>query len=70
MNTSRSLADYVHGLRAEALPADARKAALCCVLDLMTAAAAGFRDPGVKAVRRMVLGQYGSGPAEIWFTGI
>lgn len=69
MSTSRLLAQYVCGLNANELRSESRDAALRCVLDLLTAAAAGFREPVAQAVRRTVRSQYGSGSSAIWFTG-
>ncbi len=69
MRTSRLLAQYVCGLRADELRPESRDAALRCILDLLTAAAAGMREPVARAVRRTVRSQYGSGAAAIWFTG-
>lgn len=69
MSTSRLLAQYVCALRADELRSESRDAAVRCVLDLLTAAAAGFREPVARAVRRTVRSQYGSGSAAIWFTG-
>jgi 2-methylcitrate dehydratase PrpD len=69
MSTSRLLAQHVCSLNADELRPESRDAAYRCVLDLLTAAAAGFREPVAHAVRRTVRSQYGSGPSAIWFTG-
>ena len=69
MNTSLHIAHYVSDLRADTLPPAAREAAIRCVLDLLTAAAAGHTDPAVKAFRQLAMNDYGSGACAIWFTG-
>lgn len=67
--TAHALAEYVHDLRATALPDETREAAARCVLDLLGAAAAGYADAGVAATRAVALGVYAPGSADIWFTG-
>ena len=69
MQSSRLLAEYVLDMGPSATSQESREAALRCVLDLLSAAAAGFHESGTRAVRAMVRNQYGAGPAEIWFTG-
>jgi 2-methylcitrate dehydratase PrpD len=69
MHATRLLAEYVDDLRPESLTDDVREAAIRCVLDLIGAAAAGYRSPSVEGVRKVVRAQYGAGPAEVWFTG-
>lgn len=68
MQAARRLAEYVRGLDGRTLPDESREAALRCVLDLLAAAAAGSREAGVVATRAVARSEFGSGPAEIWFT--
>jgi len=69
VHSSQLLAKYVVDMGPSATSPESREAALRCVLDLLSAAAAGFHESGTRAVRAMVRSQYGAGPAEIWFTG-
>jgi 2-methylcitrate dehydratase PrpD len=69
MHTTRVLANYVHGLRADALSAQARDAAQRCLLDLLGAAVAGYSAPAVQGMRRVARTLYGQGRAPIWFSG-
>lgn len=69
MYATRVLADYVASLRADALSDAVRVAALRCVLDLLTAAAAGQRDPAVAGMRQVASALYGAGRAPVWFAG-
>ncbi|MEQ1773339.1 MAG: MmgE/PrpD family protein [Burkholderiales bacterium] len=67
-----ALADYVCSLRAENMSSASRTAALRCVLDLLSAAAAGLNVPGVSATRHVAHALYGKGSggtSTIWFSG-
>jgi 2-methylcitrate dehydratase PrpD len=65
----RHLADYVASARDEPLSAEAREAALRCILDLLAATAVGVGVPGVAAVRQVARASYGAGEFPLWFTG-
>ncbi|RYE33458.1 MAG: 2-methylcitrate dehydratase [Hyphomicrobiales bacterium] len=67
--TIEALAAYVHAARAVPLTAEAREAALRCILDLVAAAAAGVDAPGPRAARRAASVLHGAGDYPIWFTG-
>lgn len=67
--TSLELAHHVHGFRLAAMTEAARDAALRCVLDLLCAAAAGQRGPGVQAAQRASVALFGTGDSSVWFTG-
>ncbi len=69
MYATRTLADYVFALRADDLPPVTRTAALRCILDLLTAAVAGYRTPSAEGTRRVARELYGNGRAAIWFSG-
>jgi 2-methylcitrate dehydratase PrpD len=64
-----ALADYVSALRPAQLSPHTIDIALCCILDLLGAAAAALDNPGVQAARRAAVPLYGAGPVAIWFTG-
>lgn len=69
MQVTRQLADHI-GDRAAAAPcAEAREAALRCLLDLLAATAAGLRTPAAAAARRAARALFRDGRAAIWFTG-
>src|SRR5690349_57128 len=68
MHTTQILAEHVCRQRHESLSEEAREAAIRCVLDLITCAAAGHSDASVNAVRTAARAQYGVGTASIWFT--
>jgi 2-methylcitrate dehydratase PrpD len=65
----RQLADYVASAREQPLSAEAREAALRCILDLLAATAVGVGAPGVAAVRQVARASYGAGEFPLWFTG-
>ena len=67
--TVHRLGAYVAAARGEPLAADAREAALRCVLDLVAAAAAGGDCPGPRAVRKAARALHGAGDHPIWFAG-
>src|SRR4051812_7092724 len=54
---------------ASKVPEEARISAAKCVLDLMTAAIAGYQTPNAVAVRRVAAATWGCGPAAMWFSG-
>lgn len=66
---THALARYVASLRADALTDEVRTAAVHCMLDLLGAAAAGYRSPAVVNLRRVTGALYGAGRAPIWFCG-
>ena len=69
MYTVRRLAEYVHSLTPDGLSGAARDAALRCLLDLMTAALAGYETPGARAARQAAFGLYARGESTVWFAG-
>lgn len=69
-HSTRILTDYVCSMRAENISPVSRNAALRCVLDLMSAAAAGLNVPSVVATRQVARALYGKGGGSaIWFSG-
>ena len=60
------LAEWVS---ASKVPEEAQISAAKCVLDLMTAAIAGYETPNAVAVRRIANATWGHGPAAMWFSG-
>lgn len=69
MHTTRVLADLIDDMRGKPLPDEAREAASRCVLDLITAVAAGFTVPSVAGTRQVAEALYGVGPSPVWFAG-
>lgn len=69
MYTTRALSNYIYDLRADMLPSEAREMAISCILDLLTAAIAGFHLPSVAATRHVAGNLFGEGKAAIWFSG-
>lgn len=69
MYTTRILSNYVYEMRADDLQPDSREMALHCILDLMTAAVAGFHTQSVQSARRVARDLYRDGEAAIWFSG-
>ncbi len=67
--TVRRLAEYVYSLTPGGLSGAARDAALCCILDLMTAALAGHQAPGAQAARQAACRLYAAGESTVWFAG-
>ncbi len=63
------LAAYVETARAQRPRHSTRHAVLRCLTDLLAAAAAGCREPGVHAVRRVALDTMQAGEVPIWFSG-
>jgi 2-methylcitrate dehydratase PrpD len=68
MTTVRRLAEFVVGFTSEELSDGAREAALRCLLDLFTAAVAGFGTPDGSAARTVACRLYAPGESTIWFT--
>jgi 2-methylcitrate dehydratase PrpD len=68
-STIEALAAYVHAARSAPLKAEAREAALRCILDLVAAAASGVEAPGPRAARSAAHALHGAGDYPIWFTG-
>lgn len=68
-HASVTLAEYVTGLRGDALPKAARRRVVQCVLDVLGAAAAGYNAPATRGLREVVCAMYGQGDAAVWFSG-
>lgn len=66
----RLIAAYVVASRGQRASGPAREAAFRCMLDLLGAAAAGIREPGVVAIRSMALKVMSAGSVPIWFAGL
>lgn len=64
------IAQYVVTAREQRANEPARQAAFRCILDLLSAAAAGLHERGVVAVRGMALETFGAGRSSIWFSGL
>lgn len=62
-------AAYIVRTRGQSLAAEERDAALKCILDLLSAAAAGIDDIGPKAIRSVARQLFGHGDSPVWFTG-
>jgi len=69
MYTTRVLAEYVRDLHAGDLSDGTRNAAVRCVLDLMTAAVAGYPTTNAGGTRRVAATLFGNGPSAIWLAG-
>lgn len=69
MYTTRRLADYVSGFMSSGLSDAARNAAWRSVLDLMTAAVAGYPTSGAKGARLAAVGLHAPGACAVWFSG-
>jgi 2-methylcitrate dehydratase PrpD len=69
MYATRILASYVSAFDTENLTESVRDKALCCMLDLMTAAIVGYDTPSATAVRRVAAQQFGAGSSAVWFSG-
>lgn len=61
----RRIAEFVVTARGDRASEADTQAAFRCILDLLSAAAAGLHEPGVVAVRGMALETFGSGRAAI-----
>lgn len=66
MTIARRLADFVYGT--ETVPTQARRIATSAVLDLLTAAIAGFETAGARAARQAAASTWGGGRAQTWFS--
>ncbi|WP_414442693.1 MmgE/PrpD family protein [Burkholderia sp. 22PA0106] len=64
-----SFATYIETARAQRPHPSTRDAVLRCLTDLLAAAAAGCREPGVRAVRRVARDTMRDGDVPIWFSG-
>lgn len=69
MHVSRHLADYIETSRRSEPGAEAREAALRCILDLLSAVVVGFVSQGTTATRRAASSVFGAGHSPIWFAG-
>jgi 2-methylcitrate dehydratase PrpD len=69
MYATRTLADYVSDCGPEQLTESVKDKTLCCMLDLVTAAIAGYDTPSAVAVRRVARHLFGAGPSPVWFSG-
>ncbi|WP_455274538.1 MmgE/PrpD family protein [Rhizobium herbae] len=69
MYATRTLAAYVSACGPEHLTESVKEKALCCMLDLMTAAIAGYDTPSAVAVRLVAGHLFGAGPSPVWFSG-
>jgi len=67
---TEKLAEFVAGLKTEAVPAPVLASARACVLDLLGAAAAGWRGLGPRAARAAAARLFAPGPASVWFSDI
>ena len=69
MYATRTLADYVSDCGPEHLTESVKEKTLCCMLDLVTAAIAGYDTPSAVAVRRVAGHLFGAGASPVWFSG-
>jgi 2-methylcitrate dehydratase PrpD len=69
MYVTRVLASYIRGYATENLSKSAADKALCCMLDLMTAAIVGYDTPSAVAIRRVATELFGAGSSAVWFSG-
>jgi 2-methylcitrate dehydratase PrpD len=69
MYATRILASYVSAYAPENLTESIRDKALCCMLDLMTAAIVGYDTPSATSVRRVAAQRFGAGSSAVWFSG-
>lgn len=69
MYATRTLAAYISACNADNLTRSIRDKTVCCMLDVITAAVAGYETPGAAAVRRVATNIFGPGAAAIWFSG-
>jgi 2-methylcitrate dehydratase PrpD len=67
MHAVRRLADYVDAARDLKPTAEARKAAIRCIFDLITAVVVGLDAADVPGVRRIAKDMFGDGTSPIWF---
>jgi 2-methylcitrate dehydratase PrpD len=69
MYATRTLAAYVSECGPVHLTECVKEKTLCCMLDLVTAAIAGYDTPSAVAVRRVAGHLFGAGPSPVWFSG-
>lgn len=69
MYATQTLASYIRACAAEDLTESIRDKTLCCMLDLTTAAIAGYDTPSAVAVRRVAAQLFGVGLSTVWFSG-
>jgi 2-methylcitrate dehydratase PrpD len=69
MHVTQQLAAFVCDRRTVAPAAEAREAALRCLLDLLASTAAGLRTAAAGAARRAAAGLFRDGAATVWFAG-
>jgi 2-methylcitrate dehydratase PrpD len=69
MYATQTLAAYIGTCNADNLTRSIRDKTVCCMLDVITAAVAGYETPGAAAVRRVATNIFGPGAAVIWFSG-
>ncbi len=67
--TTQKLARFVLETRPGDIPRPVRDKAALCLLDLAGAAWAGHRSTSARALAGQAVEIFGSGPAEVWFTG-
>lgn len=68
MYATRTLAAYVSACGPEHLTESIKEKTLCCMLDLVTAAIAGYDTPSAVAVRHVAGHLFGAGASPIWFS--
>lgn len=69
MHVTQQIAAYIAEARTRALHAETREATLRCLLDLLTATAAGLPTSAAVAARRAAPLLFHNGKASVWFTG-
>lgn len=69
MYATRILASYVSAYDTGDMPQSVKEKVQCCMLDVMTAAIAGYDAPSASAVRRVALDLFGPGSSPVWFSG-
>jgi 2-methylcitrate dehydratase PrpD len=68
LTTVQQISRFVNGLRTEDIPDPVLDQAAWCVLDLLGAAMAGFRQESARAARNFGRRFFPVGPAAVWFT--
>ncbi|OJF90689.1 MmgE/PrpD family protein [Pararhizobium antarcticum] len=69
MYAARTLGAYISTYNADNLTQGIRDKTVCCMLDVITAAVAGYETPSAAAVRRVARMIFGPGASPIWFSG-
>ncbi|MDH4440774.1 MAG: MmgE/PrpD family protein [Rhizobium sp.] len=69
MYAARTLATYISACNADNLTRSIRDKTLCCMLDVIASAVAGYETSSALAVRRVAANIFGPGPAAVWFSG-